>query len=353
MKAGFARLPWKNPAMIKKPAGITMIAVVGIGGSSQGGRALLRALNMKNTVFLDNIDPDFVQQTLRKLNPKKTLFIIISKSGETVEILALASLVRKFGASGKNTLFITDNPQSGIGKMAKKWGAGIIVSPKDVPGRFSVLSEVGLVPAVISGISPEAVLKGARCAAWRDAYQLARFQYLNYKKGRNIAVLFPYSEALGDFADWYIQLLAESIGKSKSVGITPVKAIGAKDQHSQLQLFLDGPDDKMFVLVGIRDFGYGMDRKKISLGGKILTLGKLFDAEYEGTKRALAAKKRPVAELTLKGLSAQTLGELFFFFELQVAFLGSLFEVNTENQPAVELVKKFTDNILGTSKKIS
>lgn len=328
LKKAFTQLPWKNLEHLKHlPAGghIKQILVVGIGGSSLGAKALITGVKC---IFLDNIDPEFVEKTLEKINFKHTLILLISKSGETIEILSLAKYLLSKNHSYKNFAVITDNPESSLGYLAKKHSISIFISPKNVPGRFSVLSIVGLIPAYLAGVQTEKVLAGAKSVVWRDAYNLAQHQYIHFSKKKNIAVIFPYAENLGFFADWYIQLLAESIGKSKKIGITPIKAIGVKDQHSQLQLFLDGPDDKFFIFI----------KPKNTDGDPALK--RLFNAEYEGVKKAFIKRKKTFLEISFEKLTPEIFGALFYFFELEIAFLGELFKINVENQPAVELSKR-------------
>lgn len=350
-------LPWENLDWLKniKPGKkFKTICVVGMGGSSLGAKALIKAVKGQSKlrrrlvegskakcVFLDNIDPDFVSGVLAGLDPKKTLFLLISKSGETVEVIALAEILFSKIAPTGNFILITDDSESTLGKMAGKQKIPILISPKNVPGRFSVLSIVGLLPAALAGIPIQKILDGAKKVNWRAAYELAEKQYTHYKKGENITVVFPYAESLNDFVDWYIQLLSESIGKSKSVGITAVKAIGARDQHSQLQLFLDGPDDKFYILIPPPK-----PSADIKIPSKHFTLNELFQAEYTGAKKALKQHKKPFIEIPIKEITPETLGELFFFFELEVAFLGSMFSINIQNQPAVELSKKYAKSLL-------
>lgn len=344
-------LPWENLDWLKniKLGGkIKTICVVGMGGSSLGAKALIKGIGglrssrpSANCVFLDNIDPAFVNDTLAQIDFKKTLFLLISKSGETVEIISLAEILFSKAKSSGNFILITDNTKSTLGKMAIKHHIPILLSPKDVPGRFSVLSIVGLLPAALAGIPIQKILNGAKKVNWRAAYDLAEKQYIHYKKGKNITVIFPYCERLNDLVDWYIQLLSESIGKSKSIGITAVKAIGARDQHSQLQLFLDGPDDKFYILIPPPK-----PSADIKIPSKSFSLNELFQAEYAGAKKALKQHKKPFVEIPTKEITPETLGELFFFFELEVAFLGSMFSINIQNQPAVELSKKYAKSLL-------
>jgi glucose-6-phosphate isomerase len=252
LRSAFTALPWANVDFLSslKKSSFKKIAIVGIGGSSLGLKALSQSLNKDDSViFLDNVDPDFLESQFKKLKLKQTLFVLISKSGSTIEVLSISKwLIKKVGAA-RNFIAITDNEDSPLGRLAKKHKIPVFHSEKEIPGRFSVLSIVGLLPAVLLGIHPNKLLEGAREASWPAAYTLACYQYLHFIKGKNITVLFPYCESLSTFADWYIQLLSESIGKTKKIGITPIKAIGVKDQHSILQLFLDGPDDKFYIFI--------------------------------------------------------------------------------------------------------
>lgn len=344
LRSPFAQLPWNDTAVLEhfSQNPFEKVVVVGIGGSSLGAKALLHEND--RVLFLDNIDPDFVASSLRKLDAKQTLFVLISKSGETIEIISLAKILLARVPSPKNFLVITDNPASSLGKLAKKHGLQILGSEENVPGRFSVLSIIGLLPATLAGVNVNKIISGAQKASWRDAYKLACHQYLQAKSGKNIAVVFPYLEGLSIFADWYIQLLSESIGKSKKIGITPIKAVGVKDQHSQLQLFLDGPDDKFYMFIKSEK-----SAADVKIPGDSFSLGRLFDAEYRGVKGAFVKKSKPFAEISFEKMSPEILGQLFFFFELEVAFLGMLFDVDFCNQPAVEFSKKITKSILEKS----
>lgn len=344
MKRPFAELPWRNLEPLKhlhaKPT-FKHIAVVGMGGSSLGTKALAQALQCESLVFLDNIHPDFISQKLAQLDLKKTLFLLMSKSGETIEVLSLAKVLLSKISSPKHFLAITDSKESSLGKLAQQKKIPIFQSDANVPGRFSVLSLIGLLPAALAGLPFQEILGGAQKASWPKAYMLACYQYIHFMSRKNISVIFPYHEFLSDAADWYIQLLAESIGKSKKIGITPTKALGVKDQHSQLQLFLDGPEDKFFIFVRTQ---HGNTDYKIS--GKKYTLEKLFNAEYLGVKQAFLKRKKPFCEISVEALSPAAVGEMLFFLELEVGFLGQMLGINFENQPAVELSKKITKTLL-------
>lgn len=342
----FTRLPFENPtkflSSIKLPKSTESICVVGFGGSSLGAKIMYGATGCKDApglYFVDNLDLDMFEWNFSLALPyTNKFFLFISKSGETIEVLSLAKYFLKYiKKPSRNCLVMTDKQNSSLGALAKKYGIKIIPSPHQIPGRFSVLSIVGLLPLYLGGYDILALLRGARSVSWKSAYRLACEQYLHFQQGRNITVLFPYLEKLDGFCDWYIQLLAESIGKSKKIGITPMKAMGVKDQHSKLQLFLDGPDDKFFILLRPKKF-----RFPAKIPGESYTLGHLIEAEYAGVKKAFQKRKRPFFELTFSDVHEETLGRLFYFFELQVAFLGLLFGINFENQPAVELSKNYT-----------
>lgn len=339
----FAQLPWENIRSlenIRLGKKFKHLAVVGMGGASLGAKALTEALK-KKILFFDNVDPDFFHGQLSKIDLKKTLLLFMSKSGETIEVISLAHILIKKVNTPQNFLVVTDQINSTLGRFARRHRIAILPSPKNVPGRFSVLSIVGLLPAQLAGVNISKVHDGAQKTNWKEAYLLACHQYLEYQQKKNITVFFPYAEALHSFSDWYIQLLAESIGKSKRIGLTPTKAMGVKDQHSQLQLFLDGPDDKFTIFLKTEMNGY--DER---IPGQKCTLQKLFDAEYHGVKSAFKKRGKSFGELLISRLDEETLGELFFFFELEVAFLGALLKVNIENQPAVELSKCITKTLL-------
>ena len=340
----FAKLPWaSHPALaqVKGKGPFKHLVLVGMGGSSLGMKALCSALGINDITFLDNVDPDFVQVQIESLNLKKTLFLLVSKSGGTIEVLSIAEILFAKIKSARNFLTITDNSQGALAIFSKKKKIPCITSPADVPGRFSILSIAGLLPAALAGVNAGAMLTGAQDTSWEDAFTLAAHQFLHFKNGNNITVFFPYSEGLTYVAEWYIQLLSESIGKSAKVGITPVKALGVKDQHSQLQLFLDGPRDKFFIFLKPDTTTYDFTIPDVPY-----TLGQLFDAEYQGVIGAFKERNIPFCEIAIPALAPEFLGELFCFFELAIAFLGKLFNVNAENQPAVELSKAITKNVL-------
>lgn len=346
----FSQLPWQKihlPAQ-KSAERCDVIVLVGMGGASLGAKTIAEAMAPlpKPIIFFDNIDPDSVAEKLSTLKSLTPFFIIASKSGETVEALSLLHILSShFKLSAANCLCISDTQENTLGSYVRTTTLSFARSRSNVPGRFSVLSELSLVPLHFAGIKIDDLHTGAQKVSFYKAYELACAQYVHYKEGKNISVFFYYGEKLRCFALWYSQLLAESIGKSKKIGITPVVAQGAQDQHSQLQLFLDGPDDKFYLFIKPENFAHNF-----GLPAPADNLQRLFAAEYKGTQDALKKYKKPLYELSAPRIDLRTLGSLFFFFELQVAFLGSLFNIEFENQPAVELSKKLARNILERSK---
>ena len=259
-----------------------------------------------------------------------------------------------------------------IKRIGEKENISILNIPHNVGGRFSVLSAVGLLPAALIGVNIQNLISGAkkmrenffsRSFEKNIPYKIAASQFLLYKKGINITVLYPYSQRLSKFTDWYKQLLGESIGKAKNnkgkkvhVGITPVNALGVTDQHSQNQLYNEGPNDKFFIFIKVKNLGetvripnlYPRDEETIYI--KNLSFNKLFHTEQEGTIMALTHNKRPNIIINIDEVDEENLGALFMLFESSAAFLGELFEINAFNQPGVELSKKITKMLLTKEK---
>lgn len=369
-KHAFLNLPYQDLKEISAFAKQTKdkfenIIVLGIGGSSLGGQALFQSLknphwnhlsqtkrrHYPRIFFLDEIDPNYITQLSQFLNFRRSLFIIISKSGKTIEILALLSyflphLKKQLNKKiAQNLVVITEKKSSPLFNFAKKNKLKIFPYPPDIPGRFSVLSSVGLLPAALIGINPHKILEGAKRADQslqkpnNLATKLTINQYhLDKVNKRNICVIFPYAYAFEKIADWYIQLLAESIGKNRKTGPTPLKAVGPKDQHSLLQLFQKGPRDKHFLFLNNKTFPETAEFPTSLL--KKSNLAKLIQAEQKATSQALIQKNLPVQILSTKNIEESTLGQLLYTLEVQIALLGKFYRVNPYNQPGVELGKK-------------
>ena len=362
------------------------VVILGIGGSALGPIALRTALrpsgwnmlddrarrNYPRLHVLDNVDPETIAALLGRLRLPRTLFIVTSKSGGTAETMAQflivhARLVSEGLELARQLVFITDPKAGALRPLARRLGITALDIPPNVGGRFSVLTPVGTLPAALIGIDVKSLLEGAESMAARCASSdllrnpagvYAVLQWLaDTRLRKNIAVFMPYSDPLRDFASWFVQLWAESLGKQKpdgtSVGSTPVPALGATDQHAQVQLFMEGPADKTvtFVTVGQRATDVAIpsafpDVTELGyLGGH--TLGELIDIEQRATAGALAKRGRPNMTIRLDKVDALHVGELMMFLELATAYAGELYGVDAFNQPGVELGKQFAYALLG------
>src|SRR3990170_4213831 len=358
------------------------LVVVGIGGSALGNIATHTAFNhpfhniltdqerksFPRVFVLDNIDPDRFSGLIDIVKPEETLFNFITKSGTTVETMAQFLIIVKrlrdrLGKDYRDHIITTTDSEKGtLREITSREGFQSFVIPAGVGGRYSVLTPVGLFSAAMSGIDITAMLDGAAlmdklCQSdniWGNpAIMGAALYFLSHtKKGKNILVMMPYSNALSGVADWFCQLWAESLGKKISLnkevvhtGSTPVRAIGVVDQHSQLQLYMEGPYDKVITFWTIKRFNKNVpianentiENELIYLKGH--SLNDLFNAEFEGTRLALAEERRPNCTLSLDELSAFNLGQLFCLYELQTAFAGKFYNVNAFDQPGVEVGK--------------
>ena len=353
--------------------------VLGIGGSALGAIAIHRALNhpyhnlvkFPRMFFMDNVDPDKFSSLLEFIKPEETLFNVITKSGSTTETISNFLIARKFledrlGKKYKDHIIVTTDPKKGfLREISEKEGYKSFSIPENVGGRYSVLSPVGLLSAAISGVDIEEMLSGAKymdklCKEEdifkNPAYFAAILLYLlDCKKGKNIHVLMPYSERLEDFADWFRQLWAESLGKD-GIGPTPIKALGVTDQHSQIQLYMEGPNNKVIIFMEIEEFekdlvipSYYKERDEVNY---LLNhrLSELINKEKLATEVALTENKRPNCSYKIKKLNPFSLGALFFLFEVKTAFIGFLYGINPFNQPGVEEGKKNTYALMGRSK---
>jgi glucose-6-phosphate isomerase len=346
------------------------VVVLGTGGSSLGGQTLCALADIgfgpresSPTIhFLDNIDPDTFEALFRQVSVERTGFIVISKSGGTAEtvaqfIVCLEALVENVGegASAKQILMITEPGTNPMRQMAEKLGMAILDHDPGIGGRFSVLSVVGLLPAMIAGLDPLAVRAGANTVlqsalsakspkecetAVGAAISISLFR----ESGATSTVLMPYADRLANFGLWFQQLWGESLGKD-GTGTTPIPALGARDQHSLLQLFLDGPMDKMFTLLTLDVAGSGRpvssavsnDPSLDYLTGR--TMGDLFAAEQDATAVTLAENGCPTRIIRLAELNEESLGALLMHFMLETIIAAHLLGVDPFDQPAVEAGK--------------
>jgi glucose-6-phosphate isomerase len=366
------------------------LVVLGIGGSALGNIALQTALNPYTYNFsdsqrkgprlfvFDNVDPLQFGSFLAFLTPRlgKTVFNVISKSGQTAETASQFMLVQKmletrFGREKlKDRVIATTDAQKGtLRKIATQAGLATLDVPDGVGGRFSVLSAVGLFSAAMCGINIDQLLAGARDMHARitnpdffknPAAVNAAIQYHFYNRGKKISVMMPYSYALYGLADWYRQLWAESLGKRYDlkgnevyIGPTPVKALGATDQHSQVQLYREGPNDKVFTLLEVLNHGRKIKIPAPPKSAPELAylakkdMGELLNAEKKATEYSLCASNRPCITILFHKVDAYTVGQFIFLFEATTSFAGALFNVNTYDQPAVELGKQVTFALMG------
>lgn len=365
------------------------VVVLGIGGSALGPIALRTALlkpawnsltgdergGQPRLHVLDNVDPHAISALLGHISLDRALFIVTSKSGGTAETMAQYLIVRERLAQAKvdaatHLVFVTDPKKGALRQIANEERIAALDIPPAVGGRYSVLTPVGVLPAALVGIDTGQLLAGARavaeqCAAAGDsvarnpAAVFATLQYLaDTKRGRHIHVLMPYSDPLRDLADWFVQLWAESLGKHRTagdpgIGPTPLGALGATDQHSKVQLFMEGPPDKTVTFIAVAATGADLTIPKLHsnvtelayLGGH--QLSELLSIEQRATAGALARRGRPNMTIHIDRVDAWHLGALFMLLEIATIYAGELYGVNPLDQPGVELGKQFTYAMLG------
>jgi glucose-6-phosphate isomerase len=362
------------------------VVILGIGGSALGPIALRTALcapgwNLLSTEerggfprlhVLDNVDPVTIHALLVRLPLRRTLFVVTSKSGGTAEtmsqfLIAHDRVSREGLPLGEHFVFVTDPKSGALRPLAEQSQIPALDIPSNVGGRFSVLTPVGTLPAALAGIDVTALLQGAaEMARACDTGNLvgnlagtfATLQHLSdTRHDRSVAVFMPYSDPLRDFAAWFVQLWAESLGKHRpdgsSVGSTPLPALGATDQHSQVQLFMEGPANKTVAFVAVANHGhdvtiphaFGDVTELAYLGGH--SLGELLNIEQRASAGALAKRGRPNMTIHVDRVDAWHVGGLMMMLELATAYAGQLYGVDAFNQPGVELGKQFAYALLG------
>ena len=328
------------------------LVVVGMGGSSLGTKAIHDALYYKSDrrlLFLDNVDPVLVMETLKSISLKDTAFAFVSKSGKTAETVTILNLVldilkkRAFNLS-RHLVFIGEKEKS-FEKLAEELGAPFLAIPSEVGGRFSVLTSVGLFPAAFAGYDLDKFLEGAKSSIREPNYalMLSLWKFLHYTNGRRISVIMPYTSCLREFSEWYTQLWGESLGKDGK-GQTPMKAIGTPSRHSVFQLFMDGPDDKIYQLFLVKEYPEDPVLPERTVVLPFLANKKLSDvmkAEFNGALRALTLRNRPMVVFELLKPSEFELGYLFMTYMIATVGMAKLMKVNPYDQPAVEIGKKF------------
>lgn len=399
-KVGFFDLPYQKALVSDIKGAVAELkdrcenfVVLGIGGSALGNIALQAALNhpfynlldrnarggFPRIFIMDNVDPEYFAGMLDVIKPEETIFNIISKSGGTAEPMSQFMVIReilerKLGPRASEHIIATTDKSKGLlREIVGRERLESFVIPDNVGGRFSVLTPVGLLSAAMGGIDIEQLLDGAaamdkRCATpslrKNPAYLNAVIHYLaGAKKCKTMSVMMTYSNALYLIADWYRQLWAESLGKKFNLkgrevytGQTPIKALGATDQHSQVQLYTEGPNDKIFTIVGVEKYRREVNIPKIYaqyddleyLGGK--TMNALIDAERIGTTIALTDAQRPNLTVTLPEISAHAIGQVLQMYMIATAFAGQLHGIDAFNQPGVEAGKIAAFTLMGHKK---
>jgi len=364
------------------------LVVLGIGGSALGNIALHSSLKPLNWNFLskeerkgflkvfivDNVDPDLLSSILDLVDIRKTVFNVISKSGSTAEAMANYMVVRgileSLGLNPRDHLIFTTDPERGaLRKIAREEGIRSLSIPQDVGGRFSVLTPVGMLSAFAEGIDIDEIHKGARDAFERSlktnvfenpSAMIAISHYLYLKKGKNISVMMAYSNRLYPWTDWYRQLWAESLGKKYDLegkkvntGQTPIKALGTTDQHSQIQLYNEGPNDKIITFLVVNNFERKIKIPKVHedigelnyMAGKYLS--ELLLAEQKGTESSFLANGRPSMKVVFDEINEYNVGQFIAYYEVATVIMGGLLNVNPFDQPGVELGKKITYHLMG------
>jgi len=395
---GFFELPYDSDALAQAQELADQIegrfenlVIIGMGGSALGARTLRDALlgslwnersneeraGRPRMYILDNVDPAAVLDVVEYLDLRRTLFNVVSKSGSTAETMALylvleGLLIEELGKEkvGEHFVFTTDPENGALRSIAEAEGINSLPIPGNVGGRFSVLSPVGLFPAALAGVDAAALLGGAARAdeycrtpvlGENAAGLMATLLHVAHSElGASIHVLMPYSERLRSFSFWFQQLWAESLGKAHDrsgnvvhTGPTPLPAVGVTDQHAQVQLFMEGPLDKVVIFVALtgtqRDMKIGGHRASVPsvayLGDH--TLGQLMDAERRATAEALRRNGRANMTFEIEYLDASTLGELFMLMSVATIYAGALYDVNPLDQQGVEMGKQLTYGLMG------
>ncbi len=350
-----------NSPSFKEWLKLSKFLVFGTGGSSLAGQAIYSTLSnpKKEINFVNNLDPSTLLNIFSRIDFEHTGFLFISKSGETLEtivqLLLLMDKIKKFDNLKNRILIITEDKDSTLKEIAKQNGFICFNHPKNIGGRYSVFSLVGMIPAVICGLDPYKIRMGGRQVLdnfGNSIYKVkegANFVFQNYSQHISNHVTFIYSDKLVTFGYWLAQLYAESSGKNNK-GITPLTAIGSIDQHSQLQLYIDGIKDKCFTFlyekqentplisyIDIPENFYYLKNKKIST---------IFQSQCNATIQTLLENKINIRKIEIPPINTLSLGALFMHFILEVISVCKLMNVDPFNQPAVEKGKVITKNIL-------
>jgi glucose-6-phosphate isomerase len=353
------------------------ILVIGIGGSSLGCKAIRHALkperlpeNPVSLRFVENIDPFLLEGLFQELNPKNTALICISKSGDTIETVAQYQILRQWlikhlgkKQASKQQWLVTDPEQGWLHECARRDNITALAVPRKVGGRYSVLSAVGLLPLRVSGVDIQELLQGAADNAARcqspvseenPALEMAALYYLlDVECDKHLSIMMPYVNRLRLFVDWYCQLWAESLGKNTSykngvtaAGTLPVRAMGAVDQHSQLQMYLESRKNKMFSFIELTQWQNDIPLPQSDFDHSFFpylkdkSLVDVIAAEFCATRQVITDTGHPNLTVSLPELSAYTLGQLIDLYQRTTIYTGLLYGINPQDQPSVEKGKK-------------
>ena len=345
----------------KKWCGLKNFVIFGTGGSSLGGQVIHSISNScgKNLKFISNLDPSSLENLLQETNFEKTGFLVISKSGETLETICQLLIAMDFARNSHDFkdrfVIVTEDKDSTLRQIANQNKFLCFDHPNTIGGRYSVFSLVGMIPAILCGLDPRAIRTGGRRVLdnfGNSIYKIqegADFVFKNFEKGICNHVSFIYSEKLVNFGYWLAQLYAESSGKDGK-GITPLTAIGSVDQHSQLQLYIDGPRDKCFTFFYEKQEGtLAIKNENLPIKFEYLRnkkISEVFGSQCEATQKVLLENGFNVRRIEFPQISTDNLGALFMHFMLEVACVCKLMEVNPFDQPAVERGKIITKELL-------
>ncbi|MBU6140829.1 MAG: glucose-6-phosphate isomerase [Proteobacteria bacterium] len=343
----------------KKISDYKKILILGVGGSSLGGKTLSALKSQEKVEFIESIDPATLQNCLSKLDFKNTFFLVISKSGETIEticqtLILLDELQRqKIKNFAKQFLFVTESEKNSLAKIAKKIGAEITPHSDKIGGRYSCFSIVGLLPAMLVGLDAKKIRGGAKKVlqdflSGEEISNSCAIQLTAFEQGFNSNVVMPYIDQLKNFTDWYRQLWAESLGKN-GFGSTPINSMGTVDQHSQLQLYLDGPKDKFFTFITAKKHRQDFEIKDLVgcetlFGGK--KLSEIVGVEQETTIEVLNQKNLPIRIFETVKFDEEVLGGLMMQMFLETILIAYVKGINPFDQPAVELRKNLAKKLL-------
>lgn len=370
-RVGYYKLPTLSLQFIEQlkeidTSSFEQIVIMGIGGSSLGIKAInsiLRPItpHAKEIIFFENSDPLTISENLAKIKKEKACFFLISKSGSTIETTSTFKTIVAYCNidmdADNNRIFAITDKGSSLSIFAQHHKFHEFNIPDNVGGRFSVLSAVGVVPLALAGYDMTKLLNGAegfiaRFFEGKENHLLEKaYSFYENSKTQSINVVFSYADRLEDLTKWYVQLWGESLGKidtnGNRVGLTPIGIIGAVDQHSFLQLVIEGPKDKSLTFINIEDFKNELSIPDITLYGIEKTnfinnksFNTLINAQCEATMQSVIQSGVNTDAITLDFISENNIGELIVYFELLTSLLGAMFKVNTYNQPGVELGKQ-------------